>query len=161
MANKNKTLHSHTYTHERKKKKANWQKQTTTTTNKLHEKKSHQQTSNANLFQNHIFCFIGIFALVSISYEWMWMSTRSMTIYVARFCDRLFPLSLLHTVALNSSHYSFLRIIRSFFCPSVYSFWFSSGCCLLRHMTLLFAWNWHKTWAILFICLLLDGAKNR
>lgn len=99
-----------------------------------------QQTSNANLFQNHIFCFIGIFALVSIS----WMSTRSVSIYVVRFSDRLFTLSFVSFTCSFVFRLLFCRayfhpmecVLRSFFCPA-------------------FAWNWHKTWTVLYICLLL------
>lgn len=131
-------------------KKRNWQKQTK---NEWGEKSHRQQTSNANLFQNHIFCFIGIFALVSISWasecEWA-RGPCPFTWHDFVIACSLFHFGSCHTS--NPSHFSTLIFV------VVVSY-----CCLCvcgSHDSLSLAWNWHKTWAVLFICLL-AAPKNR
>lgn len=87
----------------------------------------------------------------------MWMSTRSMAIYVARFCDHLFTLSSVRLfiqfihIFVGSLVGLFARICT--FVATILFFVFDFSHAL--------AWNWHKTWTVLFICLLLFFLKNR
>lgn len=87
----------------------------TTQTKKLQKKNArrhhyhhrHRQTSYANLFQNHIFCFIGIFALVSISCD---SNVNEHAVH-----DHLRGSILWSLFSLRSLHFRFVAIFRLFF----------------------------------------------
>lgn len=137
-------------------KKSELAENNTEQTRKLEKKQCHRAaatTTTANKRAMQIY-FKTIYFVLSEYLHWfrfrairMWMSTRFMTIYVVRFCDRYFAL-LSRSFLSSISHVHTHTHSRTNVCFSEYFCWVLElsffFCFWHSHDSL--AWNWHKTW---------------